>query len=103
VVLPHAIAYNAPAIPHTIARIAEAMGSSDPAATAYDLVAAADLPVSLRDLGLTESALDDAAAHVVAETSANPRAVDRASVRAMLDDAWRGTRPTSLPPSDVPT
>lgn len=97
VVLPHAIAYNAPEIPGIMGRIADAMGTSDPAAWTYDLMAGADLPISLASLGLPESALDDAAALVVAETRANPRPVDFDSVRRMLDDAWRGVRPSSLP------
>ncbi|MFA5883726.1 MAG: maleylacetate reductase [Acidimicrobiia bacterium] len=94
VVLGHAIAYNAPAIPDVLGRIADAMGRSDPAASTYDLMAGAGLPASLAALGLPESALDAAAALVVAETQANPRPVDVVSVRRMLDDAWRGTRPT---------
>jgi maleylacetate reductase len=98
VVLPHAIAYNAPEIPGIIGRIAAAMASSDPAATTYDLVAGAGLSVSLHDLGLPQSALDAAAALVVGETGANPRAVDVAAVRAMLDDAWRGARPSAPAP-----
>ena len=97
VVLPHAIAYNAPAVPAVVARIADAMGTSDPAGATYDLVAGAGLPVSLRELGLPEAALDDAATRIVDETTANPRAVDVASVRAMLDDAWRGVRPSPVP------
>jgi alcohol dehydrogenase class IV len=101
VVLSHAIAYNAPAIPAVVARIGAAMGTDDPAAATYDLMAGAGLPVSLRDLGLPESALDGAAARVVAETTANPRAVDVVSVRAMLDDAWRGTRPSAPVRDDV--
>ena len=95
VVLPHAIAYNAPAIPDVLGRIAHAMGTGDPAAATYDLMAGVGLPVSLAALGLAESALDEAAALVVAETHANPRAVDVVSVRRMLDDAWRGTRPSA--------
>jgi maleylacetate reductase len=95
VVLPHAIAYNAPAVPELGRRWADAMGTSDPAAFAFDLAAGADLPTSLAALGLPESDLDAAAVRVVEETPANPRPVDVVSVRAMLDDAWRGVRPTS--------
>jgi len=98
VVLPHAIAYNAPAIPGIVGRVADAMASGDPAATTYDLVADAGLPVSLRDLGLPESALDTAADLVAHETGPNPRVVDVASVRAMLDGAWHGVRPSSPAP-----
>lgn len=96
VVLPHAIAYNAPAVPGIIARVGVAMGSDDPAAATYDLVAGAGLPVSLRALGLPEEVLDDAAVRIAAETPHNPRVVDAASVRGMLDAAWRGTRPSAL-------
>jgi maleylacetate reductase len=95
VVLPHAIAYNAPAVPGLVGRWADAMGTDDPAAFVFDLAAGAGLPTSLAELGLSETALDDAAARVVEETSANPRPVDVVSVRAMLADAWHGTRPTS--------
>lgn len=95
VVLPHAIAYNAPEIPAVIRRVADAMVTSDPAAFAYDLAGGAGLPVSLEALGLPESVLDAAAARVVEETQANPRVVDFASVRVMLDAAWRGTRPSA--------
>ncbi len=80
------------------------MVSSDPAATTYDLVAGAGLSVSLRDLGLPESALDAAAALVVGETRsesacrrrrlrprhARRRVARRATVRpGPLSDAWR--------------
>jgi alcohol dehydrogenase class IV len=95
VILPHAIAYNAPAVPEIVHRWVDAMDTEDPAAFVFDLVAAAGLPTSLAALGLLEAALDDAAARVVAETNANPRAVEVASVRAMLDDAWRGVRPSA--------
>jgi len=95
VVLPHAIAYNAPAVPDLLRRWGEAMGTSDPAAFAFDLVADAGLPTSLAALGLPEAVLDDAAVRVVEETPTNPRPVDVVSVRTMLDAAWRGVRPSS--------
>jgi maleylacetate reductase len=98
VVLPHVLAYNAPEIPSVVTRIAAAIDTSDPAGALYDRFAGAGLPVSLRELGLPEVALDDVAAQVVAETTANPRAVEFASVRAMLVDAWSGVRPSSPVP-----
>jgi maleylacetate reductase len=95
VILPHAIAYNARAVPDLARRWAEAMDTDDPAGFVFDLVADAGLPTSLAALGLPESALDDAALRVVEETRANPRAVDVPSVRAMLADAWGGVRPSA--------
>jgi maleylacetate reductase len=94
VVLPHAIAYNAPTVPELVQRWGDAMVAPDPAAFAFDLAAGAGLPTSLAELGLPEAALDDAAVRVVEETPNNPRPVDVPSVRAMLDDAWRGVRPS---------
>ena len=95
VILPHAIAYNAPAVPDLARRWADAMGTDDPAGFVFDLTAAAGLPTGLGELGLPEAVLDEASARVVEETGANPRPVDVASVRAMLADAWRGMRPSS--------
>jgi alcohol dehydrogenase class IV len=95
VILPHAIAYNAPAVPDLVHRWAAAMAADDPAEFTFDLVAGAGLPTSLAALGLPESALDDAAVRVVEETKVNPRAVDVTSVRAMLADAWHGVRPSA--------
>jgi len=94
VVLPHAIAYNASAVPELVQRWGDAMATPDPATFAFDLAAGAGLPTSLAELGLPEAALDDAAVRVVEETPNNPRPVDVASVRAMLEDAWRGVRPS---------
>ena len=102
VILPHAIAYNAPAVPELVRRWSDAMGTADPAAFAFDLVATACLPTSLAALGLPETALDEAAVRVVEETRSNPRPVDVPSVRAMLDEAWRGVRP-SIAPSSSPS
>jgi len=98
VILPHAIAYNAPAVPGLVRRWADAMCTDDPAAFVFDLAADGGLPTSLAALGLPELALDDVAARVVEETNANPRRVDAASVRSMLGDAWRGVRPSALAP-----
>jgi alcohol dehydrogenase class IV len=95
VILPHALAYNAPAVPELVRRWAAAMITDDPAAFVFDLAAVAGLPTSLAALGLPEAALDDAAARVVDETNANPRPVDVASVRSMLGAAWRGVRPSA--------
>ncbi len=104
VVIPHAVHYNAPAAVAPVARAARAMGAatgdSDGEAAAaaapflFDFVAGLGvLPVSLAAMGLGEGALDRAAALAVAHVGDNPRPVSRESMRALLDDAWRGRRP----------
>ena len=93
VVLPHAIAYNAPAIPAALARLRRALGSNHPAAALYDLGRANGAPYSLRQLGMAEADLDRAAEIAVANPYWNPRPIERAGIRALLQHAWEGTRP----------
>ena len=93
VVLPHAIAYNAPAIPEALARISRALGTESPAAALYDLARNNGAPFELRALGLAERDLDRAADLAVANPYWNPRAVERNAIRALLQDAWEGKRP----------
>ena len=42
---------------------------------------------------MKESDLDRAAETAVSAPYWNPRPVDRAAIRALLDDAWHGRRP----------
>lgn len=93
VILPHAIAYNAPAIPAALARLGRALGSEQPAAALYDLARAHRAPCSLRSLGLGENDLDRAADLAVRNPYWNPRPLERAAIRALLQDAWEGRRP----------
>ena len=93
VVLPHAIAYNAPAIPAALARMGRALGSDQPAAALYDLAYSSQVPVSLRQLGMSESDLDRAADLAAANPYWNPRPVERNAIRELLQHAWDGTRP----------
>lgn len=95
VILPHAIAYNAPAVPDAIRRVARSLGVSDVALGLYDMADAAGVPTALRDIGMPESGLDRAADLVVADPYWNPRPIDRSAIRALLDDAWYGRRPTA--------
>lgn len=93
VVLPHAIAYNAAAVPDAIGRVARALGVKQAAPGLFDMAKAAGAPTALRDIGMPENGLDRAADLAVADPYWNPRPIDRASIRALLDDAWHGRRP----------
>lgn len=94
VVLPHALAYNASAAPQAMVRIRRALESGHSAAAAvYDLAASNGAPVSLRDIGMLESDLDKAADLAVANPYPNPRPLERAPIRALLQAAFEGTRP----------
>jgi maleylacetate reductase len=93
VILPHAAAFNRAAAPAAMRMTAEALSAADAAGGLYDLAVRLGAPTSLQALGMTEAGLDRAAALATDNPPPNPRAVDRAGVRALLDNAYRGVRP----------
>ncbi|HEX2256797.1 MAG TPA: maleylacetate reductase [Afifellaceae bacterium] len=93
IVLPHAIAYNAPAAPAAMARAARALGAAEAATALYQLAKRVGAPVALRDIGMPGEGLDRAADLAVASPYWNPRPVERDAVRTLLDDAWHGREP----------
>jgi maleylacetate reductase len=95
VVLPHAAAYNAAAAPQAMARVARALGVQDAPQGLYDLARGLGAPVALKDIGMPQDGLDRAADLAVANPYWNPRPIERAAVRALLDDAFFGRRPAS--------
>jgi alcohol dehydrogenase class IV len=94
VILPHAITFNAHAAPEAIARVARAAGVNDAAAGLFDFAAAIGAPTSLAGLGMQKSDLDGAAKLSIESPLWNPRPADFDAVRALLDDAYHGRRPT---------
>jgi maleylacetate reductase len=98
VVLPHATAFNAAALPAVQERVAHALGAgaSEAAGGLYDLAEALGAPTALADIGMQESDLDEAVSLVLEKVPAdNPRPVDEAGIRELLEDAFSGRRPTT--------
>ena len=93
--LPHTIAYNAPAAPAAMARAARALGADDVPSRLFDLVRGRGAPASLRALGLPGDALGRATEMALRNPYWNPRPLERDGIRALLDDAWHGRRPES--------
>jgi maleylacetate reductase len=100
VILPHAVAFNAPALPTEMARLAEALGvpGGDPATALWDLAAASNVPTRLADLhghdGLVQRDDLPGAAHAAAEEiTVNPRPVSEADLLGILERAYEGVRP----------
>lgn len=96
VLLPHATSFNAGAAPDAMRRIARALGADDAAQGLFDLAASLDAPMSLAAIGMPEDGLDRAADIAVSAPYWNPRAFDRAGIRALLADAYAGRRPDAL-------
>ena len=97
VVLPHAAAFNAPAAPEAMARVAHALGATDAAQGLFELAGKFGAPRSLREIGMPEGGLDQAADLAVASPYWNPRTIERASIRALLQDAYDGRPPQRTP------
>lgn len=93
IVLPHALAYNAAAAPHAMTRIARAVGHDNAATGIYELARANGAPVALKDIGMEAGDLDRAAQIASANPYWNPREIDYASIRALLQDAFDGVPP----------
>ena len=93
IVLPHAMAYNAPAAPQAMQRIAQALGAADAAGGLFDLAARHGAPTSLAAVGLREQDLDRAAGLAVQSAYPNPRPLELAPIRELLQRAFEGTRP----------
>jgi len=95
VVLPHAVAYNSSAAPDAMARVAHALGASNAAQGLFDLAKSLGAPTALGEIGMREADLDRAAEFATVSPYWNPRPIERAGIRALLDDAFYGRRPRS--------
>lgn len=94
IMLPHTAAFNAVAVPELLAPVAEIFGGPVGGGL-WDFARATGAPLALRDLGLTEADLDKAAGIATENPYWNPRPIEPTSIRALLQQAWEGTRPTT--------
>lgn len=96
VVLPHALAFNLPQVPLAAQRIARALGlpqAGQAAMGLYDLARSLGTPLSLRELGLQERDLDRVCELALTQQYPNPRPLEQAALRQLLQMAYEGTRP----------
>jgi maleylacetate reductase len=95
-VLPHALAYNQPAVPEAVAALSRALGGTpDPARELWELAGRLGAPHSLRELGMNETDIPRIVEQAVANPYANPRPVTPQGLTALLEDAWAGRPPRS--------
>jgi alcohol dehydrogenase class IV len=93
-VLPHVLAFNAPAAPEAEQRIAQALGSATATGGLAALRTALDAPRALRDYGMPEDGIARAVAPALDAIPANnPAPVDADSLTALLRAAWEGSDP----------
>ena len=96
ILLPHSVAYNAGARPEATRRIAGALGVSDAATGLFELAGKLGAPTALKDIGVKETDLDEAAAVAVEKPLKNPEPVAGERIRALLENAYHGHPPTPV-------
>jgi alcohol dehydrogenase class IV len=95
VVLPHALAYNAPAVPRAVEVVSRALGVTDAPRGIFELAGGVGAPRSLKELGMPESGIDRATDIALAKPYWNPRPLERDGIRALIARAWAGEEPLS--------
>lgn len=99
VILPHALAYNASHASLAMQRISRAFDAAGvPAGTdvpgrLHALTRAAAAPMSLAEIGMRQEDLDRAAALAAQNQYPNPRPLEQAALRALLQRAQDGAMP----------
>jgi maleylacetate reductase len=93
VVLPHVLAFNAPAAPEASAALARALDTDDPVRALWELTGRLGTPRSLRGLGMAEGDIERVVDLAVASPYANPRPVDAGDVDSLVRAAWAGLTP----------
>lgn len=88
VMLPHVVAFNAPAIPTVAAEIAATLGARDAAGGISDLARKIGAPTSLGELGVPICKLEPIARQIVAKEIYNPRPIDLENILMLLKAAW---------------
>jgi maleylacetate reductase len=94
ILLPHTAGFNAVAVPDALAPVAAIFGGSVGGGL-WDFAKSCGAPLRLADLGLTPADLDRAAAIAIENPYANPRPFGQADIRALLQAAYEGARPTN--------
>lgn len=93
-VLPHALAYNAPAIPQVMAQLCDALGVERDAPGALQAInRAIGAPSGLAALGMPEEGIARAVELALANPYWNPRALERDGLTQLISDAFRGAEP----------
>ncbi|MHB8286069.1 MAG: maleylacetate reductase [Caulobacteraceae bacterium] len=93
IILPQALAYNAAAAPDAMSRIARAIGEDDAPDGLYRLAGRLGAPRALKDIGMKAADLDRACDIALSNPYWNPRPIEAAPLRALLQRAWEGSPP----------
>jgi alcohol dehydrogenase class IV len=93
IILPHSVAYNASAAGEAMNRVRIALGVTDAATGLYDFAGRLGVPRALKDIGMPINRIDAAVDQALSNPYWNPRPLERAALRDLLERAYDGTPP----------
>lgn len=93
IILPHSVAYNAPAAPAAMDKARAALGAADAAGGLYELAGRLGAPRALKHIGMPPGQIDAAVEQALANPYWNPRPLERAALRDLLERAYDGVSP----------
>lgn len=94
ILLPHALAYNAPATPKAMEKLAAALPDSqgDVVRGINALYEKLGINISLKGLGMPEKGIDEAVEIALANPYKNPRPLEKEGIRELIRRAWAGEK-----------
>jgi maleylacetate reductase len=84
IILPHVTRFNLAAAPDASARLAQALGSGDPADALGQMLAQFPIPQRLREVGFEAGKIDFVTGEIAAQAIHSPRSVAAGDVRGLL-------------------
>ncbi|MEM9500163.1 MAG: maleylacetate reductase [Pseudomonadota bacterium] len=93
VILPHAIHYNAAAVPDLLAPVSDLLGGEAPGLALWEFAKRMGAPTALREFGMPEDGITRAIEIALQKPYWNPRAITAEGLEALLKDAWAGNAP----------
>ncbi|MEI6003005.1 maleylacetate reductase [Paraburkholderia bengalensis] len=93
IILPHALAYNETSAAAAMQRIAGALGGTSAPRAVFNLAKTSGAPLALKDIGMKAADLDEACSIAMENQYSNPRPLEKAAIRELLQRAYEGERP----------
>lgn len=93
IVLPHAVAYNAPATQEAMSRIAKAIGAEDAPGGLFELGRSLKIPLALKEIGMPADGAERAVELAMKDPYWNPRPLDARLLRSLIERAYAGAPP----------
>lgn len=93
IILPHAIHYNAQAVPDLLTPVTDLLGGSSSGMALWEFAKSLGAPLALRDLGLRAEDLDRVVEIATQNPYWNPREITAKGIRTLLENALNGEAP----------